>query len=533
MLKNFSSAAQYVVKCFRITIDNITAARAAYNNPFEKRYTLPGDREEDLRVFFKLCTDAFESMQELNTFAKNFEKMRKQLFQFKMHFVQHDILDLVDFHNRKIFVAQLEQKAIEYEKLAAQKRVQAAQAEAASKVLNQVSHPAVPAGPSSTQAEHPKSSHPASLPPYTTNTTKEIGASTASEQSSGSHIPEIVQVTVSPASQIGVVKHPSGIFAVNTVSPRLLRKPCRNRMPSARSLTTCHQIHQHDTAVHITAPQSPIIGPSTTLGQHNHNQSLPITSCVGGPQIQHADPANSMLADMVIDPILLSQGQPHCIQQFPSAMSVKGPEIRRASPPMTFATPPRHVIAPSGLPHQPHFPESSPNAGILQTPHGIPAFPLTTPPVKAAGPSGTPSQLGGSDLSTSTQVLRMHPDSELGFLHAATKPHELTVSQEHSHDYDNLLSLVSADLYSEQPQVRTLDPLIPIRDPPSTAVIAMGLPLSQVVQSNHGAGGAVAGVPRQLYDQPPANMSPNNVQEHTSGYESIDQILGFYDLQDF
>jgi hypothetical protein len=532
MLKNFSSAAQYVVKCFRIAVDNITGARAAYNSPFEKKYKWPGDLEDDARIFFKLRIDALKSMQELNKFSRNFEKMRKQLFQIKMHFVQHDLLDLLDFRNGKIIVTQLEQKAIQYEKLAAQKRVQAAQAETAAKVLKQVSHPAVPAGPSNTQAVHPKSSHIASLPPYATNTTKEIDASTAYDHSSGSQIPETVQLTVSPTSQIAVVSHPLEVVATNPMSLKLMAKPCRNQMPSAMSLTTCHQVRQHDVAVHIMAPQSHNTGSSTTPGQPDHDQLLPATSCAAGPETHHATLASPTITDMFIDPILLSQGQPHGIQQFSSTTGTNGTEIRHPSPSVTFATPPRNVIAPSRLPHQPHFPESSPNMVIMQTPHnghGLSAFPPTTPPMKAAGSPGTPSQLGVSNSSPPTQILRRHPDSELGFLRAATKSHELTVSQGHSCDSDNLLVLANADSYSEHPQVTTLDP---IRDPPSTAVIAIDLPQSQTVQSNHDAGGAVADVPRQVYDQTPVNTSKDNVQEHTTGCEDIDYILGLEELHD-
>lgn len=201
MLQNFSIASQYVIKCFRVAADDITGARAAYGNAFEKKYKWPRDTEENIGIFINLRTDAFKSMQELNKFAKNFEEMRKQLFQIKVHFVQHELLDLLDFRNRRISMAQLEQKAIEYEKLAAQKKVQA---ETAPKVAKQASEPAVTGGPSSTPVEHHKSSHVAVVLPYT-NTTKESNAPRTYQQSAETNISDEMHHAVSPKNQTAAV----------------------------------------------------------------------------------------------------------------------------------------------------------------------------------------------------------------------------------------------------------------------------------------------------------------------------------------
>jgi hypothetical protein len=436
MFKNFSSAAQYLVKCFRIAADDIIGARAAYSNPFEKKYKWPSDLEEDIRIFVKLRTEAFKSLQELNKNARNFEKMRKKLFQFKMHFVQHELLDLLDFLNQKIFVAQLEQRAIGYEKLEAQKKVQA---EAATKAMKQASRPAVPDGQSTTQAEHHNASQAASVPPHTTNTKKESGAPIAYEQSSQSQASEAVQHTVSPTSNIAAVNHPSKVVAINPMPLRLMGKPYHNQIPSAMSLTTYRQIHQHDIAMHVTAPQSNVTGPSTTLGQYDRDQVSPITSYADVSEARQAAPANSEITDIPIDPILLSLGQSHGMPQSSTAKGVTGREICQPSPSVTFATPPRNVIAPSGPPHQPCFPDSSPNTVIMQTPrnhHGLPAFPPTTPPMKSAEPSGTSAQLRGADSSPPTEVLQMHSDSEFGLVGAAIKPHGLMVGEGYSCDYD-------------------------------------------------------------------------------------------------
>jgi len=466
ILKNFSSAAQYVVKCFRIATDDVIGARAAYSGPFEKKYKWPGDGEEDIRVFDKLRTSAFKSMQELNKFAGNFEKMRKQLFRIKMHFVQHDLLDLLDYYNRKIFVTQLEQRAIEYEKLSSQKKVQV---EAATKVLKQPSLPMLPAEPSNTKVEHHKASHAASLPQHTTNTKKESGVG----------------------------------------------NPFHNQIPSAMSLTTYLQVRQHDTAMHVTAPQSYVTRPSTTLGQRNRDQVSPIMSCDGGSKIHKATPANSAITDIPIDPILLSQGQSHRIPQSSAATGVKGHEIHQPSPSVTFATPPRNVIPPSGPPREPRFPNSSPNTVIIKTPrnhHGLPAFPPATPPMKSGGPSGTLAQLCSPDSSPPIQVLQTHLDSEFGLLGAAMKPNGLRVSQGYSCNYDNLRVPANADLFSGYPQVRTLEPPIPIRDPPLTAAIPVGLHQHPGIQSNHSAGGAVGRVPRQVHDKTSMSRSLHNAQ---------------------
>jgi len=162
-------------------------------------------------------------------------------------------------------------------------------------------------------------------------------------------------------------------------------------------------------------------------------------SCASDSEIHQDDPVNPPITDITIDPILLSQGRSHGIKQSPLLTGVKSPEIRQPTPSMAFATPPRNTAAPSGIPSQPRFPDSSPNTVVMQTPrnhHGLPAFPLAAPAMEVNGPSGTSAQFRGLDSSPSTKVFQNPPGSEFGFLRTAANPHVLTVSEGHPYDYD-------------------------------------------------------------------------------------------------
>lgn len=139
-------------------------------------------------------------------------------------------------------------------------------------------------------------------------------------------------------------------------------------MPSATLLTTSHKIHQNDIAVNITTPQPHVTQSSTILEQHSHDPFSSVKCCVSDSGTHHDAPTSPAISDSFIDPILLSQGQPHGIQQSSTTIDIQRPEICPPNLSETFTTSPPDFNASSELPRQPHFSELSQDMMIMPSP---------------------------------------------------------------------------------------------------------------------------------------------------------------------